>query len=71
MVLLHCDKYLMSSFSNQDINTEEEFLGWQFTPFPQLQSLVAQKEPFEKLWTSMALFHQRHEEWLNGKLPVK
>eukprot|EP00117_Sycon_ciliatum_P023820 scpid1450/ scgid20157/ Dynein heavy chain 3, axonemal; Axonemal beta dynein heavy chain 3; Ciliary dynein heavy chain 3 len=48
------------------INNEEELLGWEFTPFPQMQIITSQKEPFDKLWSTVALYMKRNEEWLNG-----
>ncbi|XP_048576009.1 dynein axonemal heavy chain 3 isoform X2 [Nematostella vectensis] len=49
-----------------DLNTEEELLQWEPTQFPILQSMMAYKEPYEKLWRTALNFQNKHEAWLNG-----
>ncbi len=49
------------------INTEETLLEWEPTQFPQLNAMFIQKEPYDKLWNTALAFHNRSDEWLNGK----
>ena len=49
------------------INKEEILLEWEATQFPQLQQMFVQKEPYDKLWTTALAFHNKSDEWLNGK----
>ncbi|KAK3717325.1 hypothetical protein QZH41_011557, partial [Actinostola sp. cb2023] len=49
-----------------ELNTEEELLQWQPTQFPILQSMLAYKEPYDKLWKTALSFNNKHEAWLNG-----
>ncbi|XP_031567893.1 dynein heavy chain 3, axonemal-like [Actinia tenebrosa] len=49
-----------------DLNTEEELLQWEPTQFPILQTMLAYKEPYEKLWKTALTFNNKHEAWLNG-----
>lgn len=48
------------------VNTEEELLEFEATQFPILQTMVAYKEPYDKLWRTALTFHNKHEAWLNG-----
>lgn len=48
------------------INNEEELLGWELTPFPQIQIAIRLKEPYEKLWTTAAMYYDKHDRWMNG-----
>ncbi|CAD5122382.1 DgyrCDS10813 [Dimorphilus gyrociliatus] len=50
----------------EQVNTEEELLGWEQTEYIQLPAMVKAKEPYEKLWNTTYLFHKKQEEWLNG-----
>lgn len=50
----------------EQVNKEEELLGWEQTDYPQLQMMVKAKEPYEKLWNTTYLFHRKQDEWLNG-----
>ncbi len=52
----------------EQINYEETLLEWEATQFPILQSMFTTKDPYDKLWTTALNFHQKSEEWLNGKL---
>jgi len=54
-------------FSLQQVNTEEELLEFEATQFPILQTMIAYKEPYDKLWRTTLSFHNKHEAWLNGK----
>ena len=49
------------------MNTEEELLEFEATQFPILQTMIAYKEPYDKLWRTALSFHNKHEAWLNGK----
>lgn len=48
------------------INNEEEMLEWEMTPFPQIQTIMSLKEPYNRLWTTAADFLDKHERWLTG-----
>ncbi|XP_063587791.1 dynein axonemal heavy chain 3-like [Penaeus indicus] len=48
------------------INEEQSLLSWEMTKFPLLQAMVAQKEPYDKLWHTTYDFHQKYEQWYNG-----
>ena len=50
----------------QAINNEEELLGWELTPFPQIQTITHFKEPFDRLWKTAVYFHEKQERWMNG-----
>lgn len=49
------------------INEEELLLEWEASTFPQLQSMFALKDPYDKLWSTALIFTQKHENWLNGR----
>ena len=40
----------MSYIVLQQVNTEEELLEFEATQFPILQTMIAYKEPYDKLW---------------------
>ncbi|XP_053376707.1 dynein axonemal heavy chain 3-like [Mercenaria mercenaria] len=51
------------------INREEQMLGVEhITQYPQIQDFIAQKEPFDKLWTTAVHFHAQYDKWMNGPL---
>ncbi|KAM6407469.1 LOW QUALITY PROTEIN: dynein axonemal heavy chain 3 [Rhynochetos jubatus] len=50
------------------INKEEELLGQRKSGFPLLQTIIANKQPFEELWITAYNFHTKSEEWMNGSL---
>ena len=52
----------------QQVNNEEELLGWQVTPYPQLSVITASKDPFDKLWGTAMEFYDKHDAWMNGAL---
>ena len=52
----------------QQVNTEEELLEFEATQFPILQTMIAYKEPYDKLWRTALSFHNKNEAWLNGKI---
>ncbi|XP_062507706.1 dynein axonemal heavy chain 3-like [Corticium candelabrum] len=50
----------------QEINTEEELLEWEATPFPQLQQMSILMDPYNKLWRTVFDFTTKNETWMNG-----
>ncbi|XP_028942182.1 dynein heavy chain 3, axonemal-like, partial [Antrostomus carolinensis] len=50
------------------INKEEELLEREKSQFPLLQTIIANKQPFEQLWITAYNFHTKSEEWMNGSL---
>ncbi|NXW28891.1 DYH3 protein, partial [Phaetusa simplex] len=50
------------------INKEEELLEREKSQFPLLQTIIANKQPFEQLWITAYNFHTKSEEWMNGCL---
>uniref|UniRef100_A0A672TR52 Dynein axonemal heavy chain 3 n=1 Tax=Strigops habroptila TaxID=2489341 RepID=A0A672TR52_STRHB len=46
---------------------EEELLQISKSQFPLLQIIIANKQPFEQLWTTAYSFHTKSEEWMNGE----
>ena len=52
---------------SKDINKEEELLNWDVTPFPQLQQMSVLKDPYSKLWHTVAEHQEKNDNWLNGK----
>lgn len=52
----------------QQVNTEEELLEFEATQFPILQTMIAYKEPYDKLWRTALSFHNKNEAWLNGEI---
>lgn len=57
-------------FSLKAINKEEELLEREKSQFPLLQTIIANKQPFEQLWITAYNFHTKSEEWMNGKALV-
>ncbi|XP_061330226.1 dynein axonemal heavy chain 3 isoform X2 [Pezoporus flaviventris] len=55
---------------HEAINKEEELLQLTKSQFPLLQIVIANKEPFEQLWTTAYSFHTRSEEWMNGSIQM-
>ena len=53
----------------EEINREEELFEWELTQFPQLESMMQAKDPYEKLWTTAYHFSVTSEKWLNGNNP--
>lgn len=51
----------------QDINKEQTLLEKDQSQFPILQTLIADKQPFEQLWTTALNFQSLSEEWMNGR----
>jgi dynein heavy chain len=48
------------------LNQEETLFKWEQSDFPQLNTMFALKEPYEKLWVTAYNFHQKNETWMNG-----
>lgn len=57
-------------FSLKAINREEELLQQEKSQFPLLQTIIANKQPFEQLWVTAYNFHTKSEEWMNGEALV-
>uniref|UniRef100_A0A672TSR7 Dynein axonemal heavy chain 3 n=1 Tax=Strigops habroptila TaxID=2489341 RepID=A0A672TSR7_STRHB len=47
-----------------------ELLQISKSQFPLLQIIIANKQPFEQLWTTAYSFHTKSEEWMNGEALV-
>lgn len=56
--------------SLQDINKEESLLEKDQSQFPMLQTLLADKQPHEQLWTTALNFQVMSDEWMNGTRPA-
>lgn len=54
----------------QDINKEETLLEKGQSEFPILQTLIADKQPYEQLWTTAFNFQSMSEVWMNGRLHI-
>nr|XP_023674913.1 dynein heavy chain 3, axonemal [Paramormyrops kingsleyae] len=50
----------------EDINKEENLLGKEQTQCLDLQSLLANKQPYDHLWTTALNFQNKSEFWMNG-----
>ncbi|XP_075900184.1 dynein axonemal heavy chain 3 [Nelusetta ayraudi] len=50
----------------EDINKEESLLEKDQSQFPMLQTLLADKQPHEQLWTTALNFQVMSDEWMNG-----
>ncbi|XP_062929153.1 dynein axonemal heavy chain 3-like [Mobula hypostoma] len=51
------------------INHEEVLLEMgHVSPYHQIQDIIDEKEPYEKLWTAALQFNLHHEKWMNGSL---
>lgn len=51
----------------QEINKEQALLEKDQSQFPMLQTLIADKQPYEQLWTTALNFQSMSEEWMNGR----
>uniref|UniRef100_A0A8C9V6G4 Dynein axonemal heavy chain 7 n=1 Tax=Scleropages formosus TaxID=113540 RepID=A0A8C9V6G4_SCLFO len=49
----------------EDINKEESLLGKEQSKFPVLQTLLANKQPYDQLWTTALNFQNVSEIWMN------
>ncbi|XP_035537407.1 dynein heavy chain 3, axonemal [Morone saxatilis] len=50
----------------EDINKEQTLLDREQRQFPMLQTLIADKQPYEQLWTTALNFQSMSDEWMNG-----
>ncbi|KAJ3049383.1 Dynein heavy chain 7, axonemal [Rhizophlyctis rosea] len=48
------------------INTEEELLEWEKTPFPKYQQTIELVDPYKKLWETASTFQTEYAKWMNG-----
>lgn len=55
---------------SQDINKEESLLEKDQSQFPMLQTLLADKQPHEQLWTTALNFQVLSDEWMNGERDI-
>lgn len=70
-ILKRLHENLEAARNNLDeINREEHLLEFKATEFPQLNSMFLQKEPYDRLWNTAVAFHNKSDEWLNGKTLV-
>lgn len=51
----------------QDIKKEQTLLEKDESQFPMLQTLIADKQPYDQLWTTARDFHSMSEVWMNGR----
>uniref|UniRef100_H3AK49 Dynein axonemal heavy chain 3 n=1 Tax=Latimeria chalumnae TaxID=7897 RepID=H3AK49_LATCH len=52
------------------INKEEALLERDVSEFPQLQATIANKIPYEQLWTTVYNFQTKSEQWQSGPFQV-
>ena len=52
----------------EEINAEEERLGWSLTTFTQLNDAEEMLGPFAKLWKTADLFSKSFRKWTNGSV---
>ncbi|XP_071775394.2 dynein axonemal heavy chain 3 [Centroberyx gerrardi] len=50
----------------EDINKEQTLLEKEQSQFPMLQTLIANKQPYDQLWTTALNFQNTSEVWMNG-----
>ncbi|XP_075305326.1 dynein axonemal heavy chain 3 [Odontesthes bonariensis] len=50
----------------EDINKEQTLLDGEISQFPMLQTLIADKQPYEQLWNTALNFESMSEVWMNG-----
>ena len=59
----------MVRLQKMKINREEALLGTgDQTPYTIINDILAEKEPYEKLWSAAVKFHDYHNKWMNGPL---
>ncbi|KAL1116324.1 hypothetical protein AAG570_005819 [Ranatra chinensis] len=61
MAILSEDKALAD-----EINTEEQLLEFELSPFMLLTQMLTGVEPFERLWHTVLEFHQSYDTWYYG-----
>jgi dynein heavy chain, axonemal len=49
-----------------EINTQEKMFGWAQTKYHQLHHMCQRLDPFLTLWTTTAVFYDKHHDWMNG-----
>ena len=50
----------------QKINTEEEWLEWEKTPFTKLTQTKEVLDPYKKLWETAFQFQSEYSKWMGG-----
>uniref|UniRef100_A0A8C4E4W3 AAA+ ATPase domain-containing protein n=1 Tax=Dicentrarchus labrax TaxID=13489 RepID=A0A8C4E4W3_DICLA len=58
--------YRLSFLLDYDINKEQTLLDKEQSQFPMVQTLIADKQPYEQLWTTALNFQSMSDEWMNG-----
>lgn len=48
------------------LNKEEQLLGFEVSQFPMLQQIVTMKDPYDKLWFTFHNFQSKESQWLKG-----
>lgn len=59
-------EYVYTTDILQDINNEQTLLELEQSQFSVLQTLIADKQPYEQLWTTALNFQTMSEEWMDG-----
>lgn len=52
----------------EDLNTEEATLGWSVEPFPLLQIIRKELDPYLKLWTTIKDYQLDYNNWFRGPI---
>jgi dynein heavy chain len=50
----------------EQLNKEEQLLGFEVSQFPILQQIVNLKDPFDRLWFTFHNFQSKEAQWLKG-----
>ena len=50
----------------EQLNKEEQLLGFEVSQFPLLQQIITFKEPYDKLWFTFYNFQSKEAQWLKG-----
>lgn len=62
MINYKCDIF----YHLKGLQVEEGLMEWEVTQYPQIQLILASKEPFDRLWKTALNFNNKHDEWING-----
>ncbi len=50
----------------EQLNKEEQLLGFEVSQFPMMQQIITLKDPYDKLWTTFHNFQAKEAAWLKG-----
>jgi dynein heavy chain len=50
----------------EQLNREEQLLGFEVSQYPMLQQIISLKDPFDKLWFTFHNFQVKENQWLKG-----